>query len=64
MIDKKKATVLFLEKLEAWEKRQQGQTSGYAYEKSYEEFINSLSRELLQESIGKLPKDRNQKKSS
>lgn len=63
MIDKKKATAMFLEKLEAWEKSQEGQTSGYAYEKSYEDFIGSLSEELLQESMGKLPKDRNQKKS-
>ena len=62
MIHKKKATALFLEKLEVWEKSQQGQTSAYAYEKSYEEFINLLSKELLQESIGNLPKDRNQKK--
>ncbi len=63
MIDKEKATAMFLEKLEAWEKSQEGQTSGYAYEKSYEQFIGSLSEELLQESMGKLPRDRNQKKS-
>ena len=47
MINKKKATAMFLEKLEGWEKSQEGQTSGYAYEKSYEDFISSLSEELL-----------------
>jgi len=63
MIDKKKATALFLEKLECWERSQVGQTSGYEYERSYEQFIQSLSHELLQESLGPVPRDRNQKKS-
>jgi hypothetical protein len=48
MIDKKKATALFLEKLEAWEA---GQTSGYEYERSYDEFVQPLSEELFQESV-------------
>lgn len=63
MIDESKATALFLEKLRAWQSSQVGQTSGYEYERSYEQFVQSLSSELLQESVGPLPKDRNQKKS-
>ncbi len=55
MIDKKKATALFLEKLQAWETSQVSQTSGYEYERSYDAFVKSL----FQESVGPLSRDRN-----
>jgi hypothetical protein len=51
MIDKKKAAALFLEKLEAWEAGHAGQTSGYEYERSYDEFVQLLSEKLFQESV-------------
>lgn len=48
--------------LEAWHAQQQNQHDGYDYEKSFVELWHRLGQEVLQESMGQLPKSRNQKK--
>jgi hypothetical protein len=47
-----------------WETTQQGQTSGYEYEKSFVEMWQKLGNKILQNSVGKLPASRNEKKTS
>ena len=47
-----------------WETSQQGQTSGYEYERSFVEMWQKLGSKILQNSVGKLPESRNQKKTS
>ena len=49
-------------KLKQWYESQQGQTSGYEYEKTFVEMMRGISHEIFQESLGPVPKSRNQKK--
>ncbi len=48
--------------LEAWHQNQTDQQDGYEYERSFVELWRKLGQEVLQESMGRLPKSRNQKK--
>jgi hypothetical protein len=48
--------------IEAWHQSQQGQTSGYEFEKTFVETGMRLGQEVFQEQLGRLPKSRNQKK--
>lgn len=48
--------------IELWEESQKGQKDGYEYEKSFAELWRKLGLELLQNSLGKVPKSRNEKK--
>ena len=48
--------------LEAWHQSQLAQQDGYEYERSFVELWQRLGQEVLQESMGHLPKSRNQKK--
>lgn len=61
-MDKQKATEILLKKIEEWE--QKPKRDGYEYEKSFIEVMQGLNAELLQLSVGELPKDRNAKKKS
>jgi len=45
-----------------WEQDPQRKSSGYAYEKSFTEMWLKLGQEVLQQSIGTLPKSKNIKK--
>lgn len=47
-----------------WEKSQQGQKSGYEYERSFVEMWQNMGKRIFQRKIGKLPGSRNQKKTS
>lgn len=40
------------EKLAQWQKAQENQTSGYAYEKSFTELWQPLGQEVFQSSLG------------
>ena len=51
-------------KYQQWESNQQGQTSGYDYEKSFVEMWQELGHQLMQEGIGKLKASRNLKKTA
>ena len=48
--------------LEAWHAQQHDQQDGYDYEKSFVELWQRLGHDVLQESMGPVPKSRNQKK--
>lgn len=50
------------ERLELWYNSQEDQTDGYEYERSFVELWRRLGQEVLQESMGDLPRSRNQKK--
>jgi ribosomal protein L29 len=63
-MDKEKLTALFLSRIEAWEQSQQGQKSGYEYERSFDEMSQQLMKEIFQQSVGPLAESRHEKKSS
>jgi ribosomal protein L29 len=63
-MDKEKLTALFVSSIQAWEQSQQGQKSGYEYERSFDEMSQKLMREIFQASVGELPESRHEKKSS
>ena len=44
-----------------WGKSQQGQKSGYEYERSFVEMWQRMANKIFQKKIGKLPGSRNQK---
>ncbi len=48
--------------LEAWHAQQHDQQDGYEYERSFVELWRKLGQDVLQESMGELPKSRNKKK--
>lgn len=52
----------FAEQYQQWEKSQQGQDSGYDYEKSFVEMWQQLGQQVFQQSMGALKKSRNTKK--
>ncbi len=61
-MDKQKAPAILLRKLDEWENKPKD--DGYQYEKSFIEVMQGFKEELLQLSVGALPKDRSTKKSS
>jgi len=54
----------FESKYRAWLLSQEGQTSAYDYEKSYVEFMRTVSFETLSETTKSVQKSRNTKKNS
>ena len=57
-----KLKLSYEQKLKLWLSSQAGQTSGYAYEKSFLAFMREVSQETLQASVGLLPTSKNKKK--
>lgn len=53
-----------LSKIREWHESQKGQTSAYEYEKTFDEMWQQLGQEILQESLGELPSDKNKKNDS
>ena len=47
-----------------WKESQQGQTSGYEYERSFVELWQQMGNKIFQNAVGKIPGSRNQKKTS
>ncbi|MEM9832343.1 MAG: hypothetical protein AAF944_17055 [Bacteroidota bacterium] len=52
MAEKAKVIAIFSERYDAWKASQERQSSAYEYEKSFEEFMQQMGRELLQRSVG------------
>lgn len=46
---------IFAERVKAWESSQKDQTSGFEYERSFDEMWTKLGREMLEESASKSP---------
>ena len=61
---KKQATDLLEKHLTKWEQDPIRNQSGYHYELSYATMLKKFEKELLQLSIGKVPKSKNSKKNS
>lgn len=55
-------TDTFLTKIQNWVDSQTGQTSAYEYEKSFDEMWQQLGAQVLQRSLGELPRNKNKKK--
>jgi len=56
------AIEIFKKHYTSWYASQQGQTSGYEYEKSYVDMMSEVGQEVLRASLGEVPKDKNRKK--
>ena len=61
---KTKLLARITEKIEQWENSKERMASGYAYEKTFVEMWRSLGHDVMQQSIGEVPKSRNGKKNS
>jgi hypothetical protein len=58
MKSKEDAMAIFSAKYEAWVESQKGQKDAYEYERSFDEFMQRVSQEILQESVGREPDSR------
>jgi len=52
----------FIEKVSAWEESQIGQTSGFEWERSFDQMWTELGREVLQASLNSSPQPSRDKK--
>ena len=59
---KQQATAIFKKHLEQWESNPERMESGYDYESTYADMMQKVEREVLQLSVGEVPKDKNLKK--
>jgi len=53
MTRKEKVMAIFSERYEEWVISQKEQKDAYEYERSFDEFMQQMGRELLQESVGR-----------
>lgn len=58
------AIAIFQKHLSEWESNPQRIESGYQYESTYAEMMQKVEQEVLQLSVGAIPKDKNAKKNS
>ncbi len=49
---KAKVMTMFSERYDAWVASQEGQTSAYEYERSFDVFVQQMGQELLQQLVG------------
>jgi hypothetical protein len=63
IMDIEKLKQVFADRIKAWEESQKGQTSGLEYERSLRKAIEEIGNAVLQESLGEIPKSKNEKKS-
>ncbi len=63
-MDINKATIIFRANYEKWITNEKRNNSGYDYEKTFVDMMESLGKEVLQDSVGDLPENRNLKKKS
>ena len=61
MTSKEEAMAIFSTKYEVWSASQKDQKDAYEYERSFDEFMQKVSKEILQESVGKEPDARKKK---
>ena len=62
MTTKEEALAIFERYYEQWESNPKRLESGYDYESSYAEMMQKVEQEVLQVSVGKVPKSANAKK--
>lgn len=61
-IDKEKMAARLKEMLEQWETNPERMKNGYQYEATFVEMMRKFEKELFQESVGEISKDKNSKK--
>jgi isoleucyl-tRNA synthetase len=61
---KQQATAIFEKYLSEWESNPQRMESGYDYEATYADMMQKIEHEVLQLSVGAVPRDKNVKKNS
>lgn len=61
-MDEAQISELVKKEVSAWFSSQQNQRDGYEYEKTFVECWRSIGRKVLQESIGRIPGSKNEKK--
>lgn len=61
---KTEATLIFAKHFEEWESDPRRMENGYQYESTYAAMMNKVEQEILQLSVGKVPKSKNSKKTS
>ncbi|RZW39468.1 MAG: hypothetical protein EX263_13580 [Flavobacteriaceae bacterium] len=59
---KAQATAIFEKYLSEWESNPKRMENGYQYESTYAEVMKKVEQEVLQLSVGEVPKDKNSKK--
>jgi cell fate (sporulation/competence/biofilm development) regulator YlbF (YheA/YmcA/DUF963 family) len=59
-----KATKIFQEHYKQWLNNEKKNDNGYEYERTFVEQMQKMEKELLQDSVGDLPVNRNLKKKS
>ena len=64
MTTKEQALAIFERHYQEWELDPSRLENGYNYESSYAEMMQKVEREVLQASVGKVPKSPNAKKKS
>ncbi len=50
--------------IKKWKESQKNQTDGYEFERTFDKMIHDVGREILQDSMGELPKSRKEKKTT
>lgn len=61
-MDEQQLSELIKKEVSAWFLNQQNQTDGYEYEKTFVECWRSVGQKVLQQSMGKIPGSKNEKK--
>ena len=61
---KQRATAIFEKYLSEWEADPRRMESGHDYEATYAAMMEKVEREILQLSVGEVPRDKNAKKNS
>ena len=62
-MDEQQISAMVKTEVARWFKSQQGQTNGYDYEKTFVESWQSVGQKVFQQSLGKIPGSKNEKKS-
>lgn len=63
-MDEQQLSDLIDQKIKQWKESQQGQSDGYEYERSFNDLMQTVGQNILQQSVGKLPANKKTKKNS
>lgn len=61
-MDEQELTLLVKKEVMEWFSSQENQTDGYEYEKTFVSCWRSIGQKVLQQSMGKIPRSKNEKK--
>jgi hypothetical protein len=61
-MNEKSLSDLIDQKINEWKKSQENQTDGYEYERSFSEMMQNIGKQILQDSVGEIPENKNLKK--